>query len=105
MRARNKSFRGSNGRSINIDRLAEVSPSVLLISSADKLHNARCTLSEQRQIGDAVFDKFAGGKQTLWYYRALIDAYRKHDAPRVLVDELERTIAEMHQLAGEAYPQ
>jgi (p)ppGpp synthase/HD superfamily hydrolase len=50
---------------------------VLLVSSADKLHNVRAILRDLRTIGDAVWSRFAGGRDgTLWYYRALADAYQ-----------------------------
>jgi (p)ppGpp synthase/HD superfamily hydrolase len=50
--------------------------SVVLVSAADKLHNARSILADVLQTGDAVYTQFAGKKNgTLWYYRALADTY------------------------------
>jgi hypothetical protein len=41
----------------------------LLIMTADKLHNARAILEDYSKIGDAIYDRFKGGKEgTLWYY-------------------------------------
>ena len=42
-----------------------------------------------------------GGRDgSLWYYRALVDAFRANPAhPSQLVDELERTVTEMETLA------
>jgi (p)ppGpp synthase/HD superfamily hydrolase len=50
--------------------------SVVLVSAADKLHNARSILADVLKTGDAVYTQFAGKKNgTLWYYRALSDTY------------------------------
>jgi (p)ppGpp synthase/HD superfamily hydrolase len=80
--------------------LATATPSVIRVSAADKLHNVRAILNDYRETGDAVWSKFKGGKTgTLWYYRALVDAYRRHgDTP--LVRELDRNVSALEQLAG-----
>jgi (p)ppGpp synthase/HD superfamily hydrolase len=73
--------------------------SVVLVSAADKLHNARSILADVLQTGDAVYTRFAGKKAgTLWYYRALSDTYAlvpgRHTPMAVelarIVDLLER---------------
>jgi GTP pyrophosphokinase len=74
-------------------------PSVRLVSSADKLHNARSILADFRVSGDALWKRFTGGKEgTLWYYRALVDAYRAAGGTPIL-DELERVVTELEKLA------
>jgi hypothetical protein len=41
----------------------------LLVMIADKLNNARSILDDHSKIGDAIYDRFKGGKEgTLWYY-------------------------------------
>jgi (p)ppGpp synthase/HD superfamily hydrolase len=68
-----------------------------LISAADKLHNGRDILADYRQHGDAVWKRFRGGREgTLWYYRALLDAFRAAGGNR-LVDELDRVVTELEQ--------
>ena len=60
-----------------ISHLPTASKSVLLVSAADKLCNARATFEDYLEVGDKVFERFRGGKEgTLWYYRALIDVYK-----------------------------
>src|SRR5215203_2149050 len=57
--------------------LAGASESVRLVSSADKLHNARTVLSDYRLLGDDLWTRFNGKKAgTLWYYRAIVDVLR-----------------------------
>lgn len=52
--------------------LAESSGDALLVSACDKLHNLSCIVSDLRELGDAVFDRFTASKdQTIWYYTEL----------------------------------
>jgi GTP pyrophosphokinase len=82
-----------------IDHVSHASPSVCLVSACDKLHNARCILSDVRFEGDPAFQKFAGGKDgTLWYYRSLVDAFIGK-IPRRLADELERVVSDLERLS------
>lgn len=76
------------------------SPSVRLVSAADKLHNARTILLDYRRWGESLWDRFQGGRSgTLWYYRALVQAFRQAgDSP--LVEELDRVVTELEELAG-----
>ena len=69
-------------------------------SPADKIHNANSILCDLRNKGDGAWSRFNGGRDgTLWYYRALVDAFRAHgDTP--LVQELDRIVTGIEQLAG-----
>src|SRR6185369_16391952 len=61
-----------------IAHVPHASASVRLVSAADKLHNARSILRDYRRLGDALWWRFNGGKEgTLWYYRALLEAFRQ----------------------------
>jgi GTP pyrophosphokinase len=82
-----------------IARVPTASPSACLVSAADKLHNARAILRDLHRLGKDLWPRFNGGKAgTIWYYGELIRAYRKvgHDE---LVDELDRVVTEIEQLA------
>lgn len=68
---------------------------VRLVSAADKLHNARSILADYREIGESVWRRFQGKRHgTLWYYRSLLDEFRKRDA-NPLVNQLERVVKEL----------
>jgi (p)ppGpp synthase/HD superfamily hydrolase len=83
-----------------VEDIARKGPEVRLVSAADKLHNARAILKDYRTDGDAVFERFKGKKAgTIWYYRALIDAFRATNTDEALIDELNRTVAEIERLA------
>lgn len=85
-----------------IRHVAGSNPSVLLVSASDKLHNARAILADYRVLGDALWSRFKGGKDgTLWYYRALVDAFRGAGTNPMLVDELDRTVTELEELAAD----
>ena len=78
--------------------LAGASNSVRLVSSADKLHNARAVLSDYREHGEDLWARFNGGKEgTLWYYRAVVDTLRG-DGP--VTEELDRVVTELETLSG-----
>jgi (p)ppGpp synthase/HD superfamily hydrolase len=82
-----------------LKHLPQSSPSILLVSCADKLYNARSTLKDYREMGEDLWPRFRGGKQgTLWYFRALVGAFRKN-GHAALVDELDRVITELETLS------
>ncbi len=83
-------------------RLREAPPAVLLVSAADKLHNARAIVDDLGEVGaEALFARFTGGREgTLWYYRALLRAYEELGAPRRIVGRLRDEVEAMERLAG-----
>ena len=71
-----------------------------VVSAADKLSNVRETLHDLRTQGHSVFERFAGKREgTLWYYRALVDEFRKAGT-NPLVEELARTVLELEPAAA-----
>lgn len=72
------------------------------MSASDKLHNARSIVADLRRDGDLVWERFNVSKaDSLWYYRALVDAFRANPQHAVdLVDELDRTVGQMEVLAS-----
>ena len=83
-----------------IAHIREASPSVRLVSAADKLHNARAILADYRVMGEALWGRFNGGKEgTLWYYRSLVKAFREASGSMPLVEELDQVVSELERLA------
>lgn len=79
--------------------LAKAPTEVLLVSGADKLHNARAIVSDLITIGPDVFKRFKAGREgTLWYYRALADLLSQRRAPMAVM--LEAEVRQMERLAG-----
>ena len=90
------------------DYLAEIpgkSHRTRVVSLADKVHNSRCILSDYREIGDEVWKRFNEGCDLqLWYYRALADAFTKHE-PGPLARRLEETVTALEaEVKGAAAP-
>jgi (p)ppGpp synthase/HD superfamily hydrolase len=83
--------------------LASAPASVRLVSSADKLHNARAILSDYRLLGEDLWDRFNGGKEgTLWYYRAIVETLRGGGP---IVEELNRVVTDLETLSGKLVSQ
>ena len=73
----------------------------LLVSAADKLHNARAIVSDLRTHGPGMFSRFnAGQAGTLWYYGALAEVFARR-LPGPLARELSDAVAQMRFLAAE----
>ena len=86
-----------------IESLEEASDDLLLVSCADKLHNARSLLRDLAEEGDGVWKRFRepDPAKQLWYYRALADAFLERiRKPRWLPVELDRTVREIEEAAG-----
>ena len=69
--------------------------SVLLVSIADKLHNARSIVLDLADDGVEVWDRFTGGREgSLWYYGELVKIFDQR-FPGALADEFSRTVARL----------
>jgi len=81
-----------------IERLRHEPDDVLLISSADKLYNAKAILDDFKDIGEAIWKRFnRGGDQQLWYFDELVAVYLLRPRNRI-VNELERVVGELAAL-------
>lgn len=68
-----------------LDRKADRS---LLVSLADKTHNAEAILADKLAIGEAIFDRFTGKREgTVWYYDQLAQFFHLR-MPGQLADRL-----------------
>jgi (p)ppGpp synthase/HD superfamily hydrolase len=87
-----------------IQHLREAPEEVLLVSLADKLHNARSVLMESRQLGEAVFERFQGGRDySAWYEPALLEVFSSRmNGP--LVEEFGDIVRRLDSLARETAP-
>jgi (p)ppGpp synthase/HD superfamily hydrolase len=76
--------------------LRSANTDALIVSAADKLHNARTILSDYRSIGEELWPRFNARKEEqLWYYGALVKTLQQTTAPKALVGELERVVNEL----------
>jgi len=78
-----------------IRRLKTADADTRLVSAADKLNNVRSILADYREVGKAVWARFHGGRDgTLWYYRALLQEFLRHE-PNRLIRELGLAVNEL----------
>ena len=83
-----------------LDHLQACDPDTLLVSLADKLHNARTLLLDFRTSGPGVFDRFnLSREETLWYYDQLAKTYCAL-RPGGMADELRRVAGDLSREAG-----
>ena len=84
-----------------VARIRDAQRSARLVSAADKLHNARSVLRDLRAEGDALWRRFTGTKEeTIWYYRALVDAFRAAGGLEDLVGELDEVVGDIEKHAA-----
>ncbi len=87
-------------KEVYVAAIPHKSDNALLVSLADKVHNAAAILHDYRQSGELLWGRFTGGRDgTLWYYRALADAFRNR-TPHVLWQRLEDTVAALEAAAA-----
>ncbi|MEA4906341.1 MAG: HD domain-containing protein [Chloroflexi bacterium] len=84
-----------------IAHLFSANASVRLVSAADKLHNVRSIIQDYRELGEALWERFRGGREgTLWYYHALVNVFSAFEATpltRQFKDEVVRLEALVRQ--------
>jgi (p)ppGpp synthase/HD superfamily hydrolase len=90
-----------------IAAIAHKAPDELLVSLADKLHNARAILLDLRTHGDDLWARFKAGEgdSVRWYYRGLHEAFARRaddlgDRARPGLEELGRTVDEIDRVAA-----
>lgn len=80
-----------------LEHLRTAGRDALLVSTADKLHNARTILSDYRRLGDNLWSRFSAPKEDqFWFYGAMVETLQKTAAPKPLVEELSRVVAELN---------
>ncbi len=85
-----------------LGHLKNAGPDTRLVSAADKLNNVRSILADYREVGEAVWERFNGGRAgTLWYYRALRDEFERAK-PNRLVREFALAVRELEAIAAAA---
>lgn len=82
-----------------VTHLRTATPSGRLVSSADKIHNARAILADHRALGSDVWRRFSADRsEVLWYYRAVVEALQSNWS-HPIVEELDRTVSQLERLS------
>lgn len=78
-------------------RSLEAGDGVLLVSLADKLHNAHAIGRDYGAVGEALWERFNGGREgTLWYYQELAGIFTER-SPGPLAEELVAQVRELQE--------
>ncbi|MGV8041032.1 MAG: HD domain-containing protein [Thermoanaerobaculaceae bacterium] len=83
-----------------LDRLSGEDGAALLVAAADKLYNLRSVVEAYREHGEAVWGRFAQGREEqLWYFGSVVAALRSTGrVPPALVGALDRELATLGEL-------
>ncbi len=90
-------------KDVYISHILTASKSIRLVSSCDKLHNARAILADYQELGDDLWSRFTVGQgDILWYYRSLVDKFQEAQAqqgepPSRVVAELARVVGDLER--------
>lgn len=86
-------------KAAHIAHLREASNDVLLVTAADKLHNARAIHTDLTIDGPGMLTRFNGEPaQILAYYRSILDVLDSHGIAPVLVVPLRHAVDQMAEL-------
>ena len=81
--------------------LPSASADALLVSIADKLHNARSVLADYRRHKENLWMRFNAGKEDqFWYYGELMRVFTQRRPEDPLVTEFGRVVKELITLDG-----
>jgi hypothetical protein len=82
-----------------IEHIPAMAADAALVSICDKIHNARSIVVDYLTLGDAVFERFNGGKdRTLRYYAEVDQVFLAHHR-QAASRELDRVVAALLALA------
>lgn len=83
-----------------LENFRDALPEVHRVILADKLHNARCNLSEYYQYGQQTWLSFSEGLQgLLWFYHSIITIAESLENSSFLLKELKRVVQQLEQLS------
>ena len=98
--SRSQSPSGESGKETYLSHLEHQPRSVLRVSVADKLFNARAILRDYLQVGDELWSRFRTGRDgQLWYYRELADRFSRLLPGRMAI-ELAEVVDELERVTG-----
>jgi (p)ppGpp synthase/HD superfamily hydrolase len=80
----------------HLAHLREADSAVLIVTAADKLHNARAILTDVQIHGVETLERFNGKADgTLWYYQQMLGVLQECHAPVILTVPLESVVWEL----------
>ena len=82
----------------HLERLGRANGDILLVTAADKTHNARAIVTDLDLIGPVLWDRFnATAKDIVWYYESVYDLLKTREVTSILLSPLSMAIDAMKQ--------
>ena len=76
--------------------MAKADHDLLIVTAADKLHNARAIATDFQTVGAAVWDRFnTDTKSIIWYYESMLEVLVRAEISPILLNPLKAAIAIM----------
>jgi len=80
----------------HLHHLRTADADILLVTAADKTHNARAIASDIQSIGNEVWKRFnANQDEILWYYTSIFEVLSKNKVTPILLNPLRSAISIM----------
>ena len=80
----------------HLKHLAKADHDLLIVTAADKLHNARAIATDLQTVGAAVWDRFnTDTKSIIWYYESMLEVPVRAEISPILLNPLKAAIAIM----------
>lgn len=82
----------------HIERLYRADYDILLVTAADKTHNARAIVTDLDVLGPVLWDRFnAIPKDIVWYYKSVYDVLKTREVTSILLSPLSMAIDAMRR--------
>jgi (p)ppGpp synthase/HD superfamily hydrolase len=86
-----------------LKHVRQTDPSLVRVTIADKIDNARAILADHQRFGDEVWERFNAGKENqLWYYRSCVKAFDATGYKGPMLEELRSLVGQLIKQAGNA---
>lgn len=80
----------------HVQRLLSANDDILLVTAADKTHNARAIVTDLDLIGSALWERFnASPQDILWYYERVFEVLEMRGVTSILLSPLSTSIDAM----------
>ena len=83
-----------------LEQIRQTNPSLLRVTIADKIDNARAILADHQRLGDKVWERFNAGKDDqLWYYKSCVEAFDATGYSGPMLEELRCLVDQLREQA------
>ena len=84
--------------SVGIHPQVDMTSTQKLVSLVDKIHNMENMMYAASKDGEAFWEKMSGGKERLWFDRAMIQMFQDEGFEHPLIQEYEKLIGQVEEL-------